>query len=141
LKVCAAWREESKKNHSDFNTVAHRTRQFESWLADRLENFNMHQEGQVSRIPKQVRNMKMREFGEKYNGNVQAALRGFQKEKFVAASGDGMLGELDKDARKRKWVASQEVDGGDVKDHDLSKASKNGQAAGLLPYPVILIRC
>lgn len=95
----------------------------------------MHQEGQVSRIPKQVRNMKMREFGGKYNGNVQAALRGFQKEKFVAAGGEGGLGELDKDARKRKWVASQEVDSGDGKDLDFSKAPKNGQTSQGLPLP------
>ena len=122
-------------------TVAHRTRQFESWLADRLENFNMHQEGQVSRIPKQVRNMKMREFGEKYNGNVQAALRGFQKEKFVATGGEGTLGELDKDARKRKWVASQEVEGGDGKDHGSSKGPKNGQGPDFLSYRLLPIFC
>jgi hypothetical protein len=95
----------------------------------------------VSRIPKQVRNMKMREFGEKYNGNVQAALRGFQKDKFVAAGVEGTLGELDKDARKRKWVASQEVDSGTSKDHDSSKAPKNGQATKFLPYPLIPIVC
>ncbi|KAG6866290.1 hypothetical protein C0991_006386 [Blastosporella zonata] len=107
--------------------VTHRIRQFESWLADRLENFNMHQEGQVSRIPKQVRSMTMREFGEKYNGNVQAALRGFQKDKFVAAGGEGSLGEIDKDARKRKWVASQEGanEGKDIE----PKASKNARLA------------
>jgi Nbl1 / Borealin N terminal len=99
----------------------------------------MHQEGQVSRIPKQVRNMKMREFGEKYNGNVQAALRGFQKEKFVAIGGDGALGELDKDARKRKWVASQEVESGDGKDQDSFKVLKNGQAPMCLPHPQMLI--
>ncbi|KAG6844609.1 hypothetical protein H0H87_005543 [Tephrocybe sp. NHM501043] len=107
--------------------VTHRIRQFESWLADRLENFSMHQEGQVSRIPKQVRGMTMREFGEKYNGNVQAALRGFQKDKFVAAGGEGSLGELDKDARKRKWVASHE---GVVEEKDLEpKAPKNARLA------------
>ncbi|KAF8073841.1 hypothetical protein FPV67DRAFT_1410028 [Lyophyllum atratum] len=106
--------------------VAHRTQQFESWLADRLENFNMHQEGQVSRIPKQVRNMTMREFGEKYNGNVQAALRGFQKEKF---GGETSLGELDKDARKRKWVASQEG-ATDGKDHE-PKAPKNARLTNM----------
>lgn len=78
--------------------------------------------------------MKMREFGEKYNGNVQAALRGFQKEKFVATGGEGTLGELDKDARKRKWVASQEVDSGDGKDYDSSKPPKNGQASQFLSY-------
>ncbi|KAG6811629.1 hypothetical protein H0H92_006498 [Tricholoma furcatifolium] len=106
--------------------VTHRIRQFESWLADRLQNFNMHQEGHISRIPKQVRGMTMREFGEKYNGNVQAALRGFQKEKFVAAGGEGSLGELDKDARKRKWIASQEST--DAKDSE-PKAPKNARIA------------
>ncbi|KAF5382412.1 hypothetical protein D9615_002971 [Tricholomella constricta] len=109
--------------------VAHRIRQFESWLNDRLENFNMHQEGHVSRIPKQVRNMTMREFGEKYDGNVQAALRGFQKEKFVAAGGEGSLGELDKDARKRKWVASQEGTA-ETKDTE-TKAPKNARLTNL----------
>ncbi|KAF8158345.1 hypothetical protein B0H34DRAFT_656138 [Crassisporium funariophilum] len=90
--------------------VAHRTRQFKSWLTDRLENFAIHQEGQVSRIPKQVRGMTMREFGEKYEGNVQSALRGFQRERLVAAGGDATLGEIDKSVRKRKWVASQETE-------------------------------
>ncbi|KAG6903118.1 hypothetical protein C0995_004665 [Termitomyces sp. Mi166 len=105
--------------------VTHRIRQFESWLADRLENFNIHQQGQVSRIPKQVRGMTMREFGEKYNGNVQVALRGVQKERLIAAGGEGSLGELDKDARKRKWIASQEevIEGKDF----APKAAKNAR--------------
>ncbi|KAF8195552.1 hypothetical protein BJ912DRAFT_1021248 [Pholiota molesta] len=90
--------------------VAHRTRQFEAWLTDRLENFTIHQEGQVSRIPKQVRAMTMREFGEKYEGNIQSALRGFQKERLAAAGADATLGEIDKSMRKRKWVASQEAE-------------------------------
>ncbi|CAA7261343.1 unnamed protein product [Cyclocybe aegerita] len=95
----------------DNNTlVAHRTRQFEAWLTDRLENFTIHQEGQVSRIPKQVRAMTMREFGEKYEGNIQSALRGFQKERLAAAGADATLGEIDKSVRKRKWVASQEAE-------------------------------
>lgn len=95
----------------------------------------------MSRIPKQVRNMKMREFGEKYNGNVQTALRGFQKEKFVATGGDGTLGELDKDARKRKWVASQEAESGDGKDHGSAKGPKTGQAPGFPSHRLILILC
>ncbi|KDR82746.1 hypothetical protein GALMADRAFT_58145 [Galerina marginata CBS 339.88] len=90
--------------------VAHRTRQFEAWLADRLENFTIHQEGQVSRIPKQVRSMTLREFGTKYEGNIQLALRGFQKERLAAAGADATLGEIDKSMRKRKWVASQETE-------------------------------
>jgi hypothetical protein len=96
--------------------VNHRKNQFKSWLNDHLENFSIHQEGLVSRIPKQVRAMKMRDFGAKYNGNIQAALRGVQREKLVA----GGATEIDKSTRKRKWVASQE-------EHDASeKAAKNG---------------
>ncbi|PBK97641.1 hypothetical protein ARMGADRAFT_987451 [Armillaria gallica] len=88
--------------------VAHRTRQLQSWLAGGLENFKIHQEGHVSRIPKQVRGMTMREFGEKYNGNVQAALRGVQREKLTSAGNDPAFGEIDKNMRKRKWLASQD---------------------------------
>lgn len=111
--------------------VAHRTRQFEAWLADRLENFTIHQEGQVLRIPKQVRSMTMRAFGEKYQGNVQMALRGFQKERLAAAGADATLGEIDKSMRKRKWVASQETDAdvpgtAEYKDSDSQRTTKNG---------------
>lgn len=80
--------------------------------------------------------MSMREFGGKYNGNMQAALRGFQKEKLMAAGGEGTLGEIDKEARKRKWVASQEVDVGEgsSKEIESSKAVKNRQL-----YPFICL--
>ncbi|PPQ91685.1 hypothetical protein CVT25_012898 [Psilocybe cyanescens] len=111
--------------------VAHRTRQFEAWLTDRLENFTIHQEGQVSRIPKQVRSMTMREFGQKYEGNIQLALRGFQKERLAAAGADATLGEIDKSMRKRKWVASQETEtepsgSSQLKDSDSQRVLKNG---------------
>lgn len=55
----------------------------------------------------------------------QTALRGFQKEKFLAAGSEGTLGEIDKDARKRKWVASQEIST-EGKEHE-PKPPKNGQ--------------
>jgi len=114
-----------------WHSVAHRTRQFEAWLKDRLENFTIHQEGQVSRIPKQVRAMTMREFGQKYEGNIQSALRGHQKERLVAAGGDATLGEIDKSMRKRKWVASQEAEAelsgsSQPKDIDSQRSLKNG---------------
>ena len=114
-----------------WSSVEHRTRQFEAWLKDRLENFTIHQEGQVSRIPKQVRGMTMREFGTKYEGNIQSALRGYQKERLVAAGGDATLGEIDKSMRKRKWVASQETEAelsgsSQPKDLDSQRALKNG---------------
>ncbi|THV05262.1 hypothetical protein K435DRAFT_850147 [Dendrothele bispora CBS 962.96] len=88
--------------------VRHRTTQFREWLNDCLDNFNIHQEGHVSRIPKQVRSLTMREFCTKYNGNVQLALRGVQKERLAALGEDNQ--EVDRTARKRKWVASQEED-------------------------------
>ncbi|KAF5360527.1 hypothetical protein D9756_004747 [Leucocoprinus leucothites] len=112
-------------------TVAHRSRQFESWLADRLENFTIHQEGQVSRIPKQVRSMTMREFGEKYQGDIQAALRGYQKERLVAAGADANFEEIDKSVRKRKWVegVEAELEKGGTKDGEAPRVAKTARTA------------
>jgi len=122
--------------------VAHRTRQFEAWLADRLENFMIHQEGQVSRIPKQVRNMSMREFGQKYGGSIQNALRGFQKERLVAAGGDAALGEIDKSMRKRKWMASQDADSEPSSSQlrDDERQPKSGRSSHLV-WGLYLIHC
>ena len=75
-----------------------------------METFGLHQLAQISRIPKQIRNMSTREFGEKYQGNLQAALRGYQKERLAAAGIDTSTDEIDRSERKRKWVASHEVD-------------------------------
>lgn len=104
--------------------VAHRTRQLRSWLAGGLENFKIHQEGHVSRIPKQIRGMTMREFGEKYHGNVQAALRGVQREKLASVGNDPAFGEIDKNMRKRKWLASQDQE--TTADPSEPRALKNG---------------
>ncbi|KAF5338931.1 hypothetical protein D9611_008748 [Ephemerocybe angulata] len=90
--------------------VAHRCRQLEAILQDHLENFTIHQEGQVSRIPKQVRTMTMREFGEKYNGDTQLALRGYQKDRLAAAGADANFGDIDKSMRKRKFLENHEVE-------------------------------
>ncbi|KAJ2935151.1 hypothetical protein H1R20_g1943, partial [Candolleomyces eurysporus] len=90
--------------------VAHRCRQMEAMLQDHLENFTIHQEGQVSRIPKQVRGMTMREFGEKYNGDIQLALRGFQKDRLTAAGADSNFGEIDKSMRKRKFLENHDIE-------------------------------
>ncbi|KAF9527540.1 hypothetical protein CPB83DRAFT_855969 [Crepidotus variabilis] len=90
--------------------VAHRTRQLKADLDVKLETFILYQQAQISRIPKQVRNMTIREFGEKYEGDLQSALRGYQKERLAAAGIDASAGEIDKNERKRKWVASQEVE-------------------------------
>jgi len=112
--------------------VAHRGRQFEAWLQDRLEIFTIHQEGQVSRIPKQVRGMSMREFGEKYNGNMQLALRGFQKDRLAAAGAGPDFGEIEKNMRKRKLAANQDGDKDAVRDVD-PRPTKNIKTAPFSP--------
>jgi hypothetical protein len=75
--------------------------------------------------------MTMREFGEKYEGNLQSALRGYQKERLAAAGIDGSTGEIDRSERKRKWVASHEVDS-DVsgnKEPDPERSLKTGKSS------------
>ncbi|CCL99257.1 uncharacterized protein FIBRA_01272 [Fibroporia radiculosa] len=97
--------------------VEHRTRQLEEWLADTLQNFLLHQEGQISRIPRIVRDITLREFA-KYDGNVQECVKGLRRE---------LLGTedtaIDPSTRKRKWVASQ-----DTEDKADAKASGNAVA-------------
>ncbi|KIP10248.1 hypothetical protein PHLGIDRAFT_11472 [Phlebiopsis gigantea 11061_1 CR5-6] len=103
--------------------VSHRARQFEEWLADALENFRMHQEALISRVPRLVRDITLREFA-KYNGDIQACLKGVQREKL-----GGEAEAIDKNTRKRKWVESQEVEGkaGDTSGTEPPKAAKTGE--------------
>jgi len=118
--------------------VTHKIRQFEAWLADALENFRIHQEGLISRIPKQVRSMTMREF-QKYGGDVQAALRGLQREKL---GGGPEGGEIDRSMRKRKWVASQEAEGeasgsgAATLETDTPRAAKSGETRVILKLSI-----
>lgn len=77
----------------------------EAWLDDHLQNYMAHVEAQIARIPRDVRNLTMREFGQKYNGDMQAAIRGLHSEKI-----GGEATEIDKATRKRKWIASQEAE-------------------------------
>ncbi|KAJ3976376.1 hypothetical protein EV361DRAFT_319504 [Lentinula raphanica] len=108
--------------------VQHRTRQLRSWLEDQLEGFKMHQENTISRIPKPVRTMTMREFGEKYHGNPFVAVTGSQKERLAAQVGDG-LGEISKTERKRKWMAMHET-----REVDDRESSRNSKSARLTSY-------
>lgn len=127
----------------EIHSVAHRNRQLKAELEIKLETFGLHQLAQISRIPKQIRNMTMRDFGEKYEGNLQSALRGYQKEKLAAAGIDASKGEIDKDERKRKWVASQEVDI-DIsgsKDSEPPRSFKNGVVLCFRLSSILLIPC
>ena len=59
--------------------VADRTRRFHDALSDALARFKNHQEALILRLPKSVRSITMAEFGDKYNGDVEACLRGLQR--------------------------------------------------------------
>ncbi|KLO07615.1 hypothetical protein SCHPADRAFT_881433 [Schizopora paradoxa] len=100
--------------------VAHRTRQFEETLANVLENFKNHHEGQVLRVPKLVRSITMGEFADKYNGDINECLRGLQKER---QGGEPV--PVDPALKKRKWVANE--DGPGPEDAECSRAPKNAR--------------
>lgn len=51
----------------------------------------------------------MRDFGAKYNGNVQAALKGIQRQRLEAAAVENGGGGLSETIKKRKWAANQEA--------------------------------
>lgn len=108
------------------HAVEHRIRQLEEWLAVALENFRLHQEGLISRIPRLVRGVTMGEFADKYNGDIQACLRGLQSERM-----GGTEFEIDRDTRKRKWAAAQEEaeasGSGQGQEGDQARAAKNGE--------------
>ncbi|KAI0763606.1 hypothetical protein BD413DRAFT_581763 [Trametes elegans] len=111
--------------------VAHKARQFEDWLADALENFRRHQEGLISRIPRIVRNVTLKEFA-KYNGDIQECVKGLKR---------ALLGTedntIDMGTRKRKWIESQETEG-DKSDEKLapsesSRAIKSARTVAATP--------
>ena len=106
--------------HLRRGTVAHKTRQFEEWLVDTLEDFRRHQESLISRMPRLVRNVTMREFA-KYKGDIQAAVKGLSRE--LLGSEDATI---DLTTRKRKWVESQEADGDKLGKEESSRGAKNG---------------
>lgn len=58
----------------------------------------------MSRVPRLVRGVTLRDFA-KYNGDVQACLKGLQRERL-----GGEAEAIDKTTRKRKWVESQEAE-------------------------------
>ena len=113
--------------------MAHKTRQFEEWLADALENFRRHQEGLILRIPRIVRNVTLKEFA-KYNGDIQECVKGLKRE--LLGAEDNII---DPSTRKRKWIESQETDG-DKSDSKLatqesSRAIKTGMVQHIVLRP------
>src|SRR5258707_4493008 len=108
---------------SHLPSVTHRTRQLESWLSDTLAAFRDRHERHLALIPHLVRGMTMAEFGDKYDGDVQAALRGLQKERLTIDDAP-----LDRSAMKRKWVPLPEEEEHDTHIGDTGKNPNGGHA-------------
>ena len=111
------------RSPSHLAPVAHRTRQLESWLSDTLAAFRNRHERQLTYIPHLVRGMTMAEFGDKYDGDVQAALRGIQKERLTAE-----VAPLDRNEMKRKWAPVPEEEEHETRLADSGKNANSGHA-------------
>ncbi|KAL1950196.1 hypothetical protein VTO73DRAFT_5319 [Trametes versicolor] len=110
--------------------VAHKTRQFEDWLSDALENFRRHQEGLILRIPRIVRNVTLRDFA-KYNGDIQECVKGLKRDMLGAEDNT-----IDAGTRKRKWIESQETDDkldGKLGHTESSRAIKTARTVAATP--------
>jgi hypothetical protein len=69
--------------------------------------------------------MTMAEFGDKYDGDVQAALRGLQKERLAVD-----VAPLDRQAMKRKWAPVPEEEEEELEgDSGKNSNSNHGRAA------------
>ena len=115
-------------------SVAHRTRQLESWLSDTLAAFRNRHERQLTYIPHLVRGMTMAEFGDKYDGDAQAALRGLKKEGLTVD-----VAPLDRNEMKRKWApAPEEEEHGKNANSGHGRAAKHREWSYLAPLTPIL---
>jgi len=83
--------------------IADRTRRFRDTLNDVLTRFKNHQEALILRLPKSVRSITMAEFGDKYNGDVEACLRGCRRK-----NQEDEPENITAAVRKRKWHESQD---------------------------------
>ena len=86
-------------------TVEHRTKQLEAWLSDAIESFRSRNEGYLSRIPRIVLGVKMRDLEAKYNGDVRTCMKVMQMDRLA----EGAAG-VERSTKKRKWLAAQDTD-------------------------------
>ena len=86
-------------------TVEHRTKQLEAWLSDAIKSFRSRNEGYISRIPRIVLGVKMRDLEAKYNGDVLTCMKVLQMDKLA----EGAAG-VERSTKKRKWLAAQDAD-------------------------------
>lgn len=119
--------------HLTLPSVAHRTRQLEAWLSDTLAAFRDRHERQLTYIPHLVRGMTMAEFGDKYDGDVQAALRGLKKEGLAVD-----VAPLDRNQMKRKWApVPEEEEHGKNANNGHDRAAKHREWPYLYPLTSI----
>lgn len=88
-----------------FPPVEHRTNQLEAWLSDAIESFRSRNEGYLSRIPRIVLGVKMRDLEAKYNGDVLTCMKVLQMDR-LAEEATG----VERSTKKRKWLAAQDTD-------------------------------
>ena len=108
------------------STVEHRTKQLEAWLSDAVENFRSRNEGYLSRIPRIVLGVKMRDLEAKYNGDVLTCMKALQMDRLA----EGAAG-VERSTKKRKWLAAQDTDL--ERADESSRAVKNREHTPLRP--------
>ncbi|CAG7846532.1 SubName: Full=Uncharacterized protein {ECO:0000313/EMBL:CCA67837.1} [Serendipita indica DSM 11827] len=102
----------------DIEVTNHR-RRFEAFLEQLLEGFSLRHGMEISRIPKAIRNMKMKDF-DAFGGNVQRCVQAMARQRVAEADGDA-------NAKKRKWQAA-------IQEEEIERASKTPRVAP--PSPV-----
>jgi len=109
--------------------VEHRTKQLEAWLSDAIESFRSRNEGHLSRIPRIVLGVKMRDLEAKYNGDVLTCMKVLQMDRLA----EGAAG-VERSTKKRKWLAAQDTD--QERSDESSRAVKNRKCkyAALGPF-------
>lgn len=109
--------------------VEHRTKQLEAWLSDAIENFRSRNEGYLSRIPRIVLGVKMRDLEAKYNGDVLTCMKVLQMDRLAEGGAVG----VERSTKKRKWLAAQDTD--PERSDESSRAAKNRKCkhTALLP--------
>lgn len=89
--------------------VEHRLKRFRAWAADVVEGYKIRQDGQLARIPKVVRGLRMSVFADQYGGDLNAAFVGLSSDRIRAAQELA----IEHSPRKRKFDVVAEAAAGE----------------------------
>ncbi|KIM28906.1 hypothetical protein M408DRAFT_125196, partial [Serendipita vermifera MAFF 305830] len=78
--------------------VTNHRRRYEAFLEQLLEGFSLRHATEITRIPKSIRQIKLKEF-DLYGGNVQACVQAITRQRMAENDGEGQ-------SKKRKWQAA-----------------------------------